>query len=120
MRVNMKTVFAPSVLRVPRLIGLALCLTFAPSAHTHQASSADASASDTNLQLLQRINQLEAKVKQLEEKQAPAPAPEPVVEGPRVNAVNDRLKFNVFGDVGYRATDRKATPNTFEIGSLDL
>src|SRR5690349_1388142 len=32
-----------------------------------------------------------------------------------------RLQLNVFGDVGFEATDRKAvTSNTFEIGSLDL
>jgi hypothetical protein len=126
----MKTISAASVLRVPRVmvsrvIGLALCITVALSAHAQQATNGATSPDDTNQQLLRRIDQLEAKVKQLEEKQvpaasAPAPEPAPAVETPPVHVVADRLRFNVFGDVGYRATDRKAKANTFEIGSLDL
>src|SRR5947208_4094534 len=48
------------------------------------------------------------------------PAPAPAVEEPRVNSVNDRLKLNVFGDVGFETADLKPSANTFEIGSLDL
>lgn len=117
----MKTASASSLLRVPRIISLSLIMTFAVSVRAQQANSGATSQNDVNQQLLQRINELEAKVKQLEEKQAaPAPAPEPVVEGPSVNSVNDRLKLNVFGDVGYEANDLKPSHNTFEIGSLDL
>lgn len=121
----MKNAFAPSALKLLSVIGLGLCITLAPSARAEQATNAATSQDDTNKLLLQRINELEAKVKQLEDKQAipapaPAPAPEPVVEGPRVNAVNDRLKLNVFGDVGYGATDLKPSHHTFRIGSLDL
>jgi hypothetical protein len=43
-----------------------------------------------------------------------------VFEAPRANSVNERLKLNVFGDVGYEANDLKPSHNTFEIGSLDL
>jgi hypothetical protein len=74
---------------------------------------------------------LEAKVKQLEEKQGaaptpatapppppPAPAPEPPPEIPVVNEVAPRLKLNVFGDVG--AQGYSHIPDTFLFGSLDL
>jgi hypothetical protein len=100
----MKTAFAPLLPSVPRIIGFALFLSFALFCHAQQASDAVTSQSDRDQQLVQRINELEAKVKQLEERQAaPAPTPAPVVEGPRQNSVNDRLKLNVFGDVGYEA-----------------
>jgi hypothetical protein len=119
----MRTAAARSVWSVSRFLGMAFCLALAPSVDAQQATSQD----DSNKQLLERIDQLEAKVKQLESKQAapapaavPEPAPEPAVEMPRVNAVSDRLKLNVFGDVGYEANDRKPSTNTFEIGSLDL
>ncbi|MGO9982536.1 MAG: hypothetical protein ACLPH5_25345 [Candidatus Sulfotelmatobacter sp.] len=88
---------------------------------------------DANQRLLDRINQLEAKVKKLEEKQAapvpqaaPAPVPEAAptpeppaaVETPAVNEVAPRLKLVVFGDVG--AQGYTQTPDTFLFGSLDL
>jgi hypothetical protein len=66
-----------------------LCLN--ATSQAQQAS--DAAAPDpSNKQLLERISELEAKVKQLEDKQAtatpaPAPAPEPVAEIPRANTV---------------------------------
>jgi hypothetical protein len=115
-----------SVLKTAQVLSLALCVGCALAAPAQQADSAAASADDATQQLLRRIDQLEAKVKQLEQKQVapePAPAalaPEPSAEVPRVNAVNDRLKLNVFGDVGYEARDLKPSTNTFEIGSLDL
>src|ERR1700722_18885181 len=78
---------------------------------------------DTNRQLLQRVNDLEAKVKQLEGQQAipaasPAPEPPPVVEMSPVNEVAPRLKLVVFGDVG--AQGYTHIPDTFEFGSMDL
>jgi hypothetical protein len=107
--------------RVPAVIGLVLCVTIGLAAHAQQAPDAAPNQNDSNQMLLQRINELELKVKQLQEKQpSEIAAPEPAVEQPRVNSVNDRLKLNVFGDVGYESSDLKPSANTFEIGSLDL
>jgi hypothetical protein len=107
--------------RVPGVLGLALCTVIGLAAHAQQAPAAAPSQSDSNQLMLQRINELELKVKQLQEKQAPAvPAPEPAIEEPRVHSVNDRLKLNVFGEVGFKTADLKPSANTFEIGSLDL
>jgi hypothetical protein len=102
---------------------LALCLILAIPALSQEAANSTASQDSINKQLLERIGQLENEVKQLRDKQAapmPAPEPPPVVETRPVHVVADRLRFNVFGDVGYKATGRKGVPNTFEVGSLDL
>ncbi len=116
-----------SFLKVSQALALTVCVTFALVTHAQQATTATPTVSqgDVNQQLLQRINDLEAKVKELQAKQgtavaAPAPEPEVAPEPRRVNEVSERLKFRVFGDVGYRATDQKGLPNTFELGSLDL
>jgi hypothetical protein len=125
----MKTTFVPSVLRVSQVLGLgvALCMTFALSAHAQQASNAATGPNDATQQLLQRVNELEAKVKQLEAKQAapaptpaaaPAPVPEPAFDMPTVHEVAPRLQLTVFGDLGYQYTEH--IPNTFDFGSLDL
>src|SRR5271169_2455206 len=106
---DMKTASAISVPRVSRAVGLAICLAVAPSTRAQQPANTAASADDTNKKLLERIDQLEAKVKQLEDKQpapaavpAPVPEPAPAVEMPAVNEVAPRLKIIVFGDVGYQ------------------
>jgi len=124
----MKTASATSVLKAPRIVGLALCLTLGFVAHAQPATNAPASADDISRQLLQRIDQLEAKVKQLEDKQsapaaaavavAAAPEPPPPVEMPTVNEVAPRLKMIVFGDVGGQGYTH--IPDTFLFGSLDL
>lgn len=119
----MKTASAPSVLRAPRITSLVLIMTFALSAHAQQATTAATTQADTDQQLLQRINELEAKVKQLEDKPAPAPpvpapAPEPTIDAPVVNEVAPRLHLNVFGDVGAQGYNH--IPDTFLFGSLDL
>jgi hypothetical protein len=107
--------------KMPGVLGLTLCIMIGLVAHAQQAADAVPNQTDSNQMLLQRINELEGKVKQLQEKQvSEVAAPEPAVEQPRVNAVNDRLKLNVFGDVGYETRDLKPSTNTFEIGSLDL
>ncbi len=98
-------------------------MTFAFSAHAQQAPNAATGQADADQQLLRRINELEAKVKQLEEKPAPPapappPAPEPTIEAPVVNEVAPRLHLNVFGDVGAQGYNH--TPDTFLFGSLDL
>jgi hypothetical protein len=76
--------------------------------------------------LLDRMQDLEKQIQQIKaQPAAPAPvtalAPEPVVDAPAVHEVASRLKLNVFGDVGFEATDaRHVTSNTFEVGSMDL
>lgn len=118
--------------RLP-VIAFVLCLALAPPAHAQPATNTVTTQDDANQRLLDRINQLEAKVKKLEEKQAapvsqaaPAPVPEAAptpeppaaVEAPTVNEVAPRLKLVVFGDVG--AQGYTQTPDTFLFGSLDL
>lgn len=119
----------PLIYVVLSIAGLGFCLTLAPQSLAQQTPAPAPSQSDSNQQLLDRINQLEKEVQELKQQQrsagnpAPAPvsapAPEPVpVETPTVNEVAPRLKLIVFGDVGaqYYTHD----PYTFEFGSLDL
>jgi hypothetical protein len=125
----MKTASITSALKLSRVIGLAACLALTNSAGAQDATNA-VSPEDVK-QLLRRIDQLEAKVKQLEQKQAapapvalapapapPPPEPSPTVDIPTVNEVAPRLKMVVFGDVG--AGGYTHVPDTFEFGSLDL
>jgi len=81
-------------------MGLAACLMSPPSSYAQSAEAASSAQPDSNQQLLQRINDLEAKVKQLEQKQSVPPAPIAVapapeapapVEMPTVNEVAPRL-----------------------------
>ena len=116
----LKGLTAP-VIRAFPVLSLLLYLGCALPAVAQQAPSQE----EINKQLLQRINELEAQVKQLKDTPpqaapAPAPPPPPAVEAPRQNEVAERLKFRVFGDVGYEVNDHKPSTNTFEIGSLDL
>ena len=120
----MKTASAP-VLKVPRIVSLALIMTFALSSHAQQATSDATTQADTDQQLQQRIKDLEIKVKELEDKPAPpapapppAPEPQPTIDAPVVNEVAPRLHFNVFGDVGAQGYNH--IPDTFLFGSLDL
>jgi len=125
----MKTASITSVLKLSRIIALAVCMAWAHSAGAQDA--ANAASPDDVKQLLRRIDQLEAKVKQLEEMQAapalapapvapapPTPEPSPTVDMPTVDEVAPRLKMVVFGDVG--ASGYTHVPDTFEFGSLDL
>lgn len=121
----MRTALAPSALKLFPVIGLALCMTLPTPAHAQQAAPSVPSQDDTNKLLLQRIDELEAKVKQLQERQDAATPPPTVVSEPQaearpVNSVNDRLKLNVLGDVGYQATDLKPGGNRFQMGSLNM
>jgi hypothetical protein len=112
-------------------IGLLLCLICGLAAHAQDSAAGAGSQEEANKQLLQRISELEAKVKQLEEKEAspppaaapapaPAPEPEPVVEQPPVNAVADRLKLLLFGDTGYQIGHYYGPTSTFELGEFDM
>jgi len=56
--------------KLGRVTGLALWVVLAVSASAQQVPDANANQNDSTKQLLDRINELEAKVKQLEEKQA--------------------------------------------------
>jgi len=113
-------------------IGLALLLT--PTT-TVQAQNAPTGQGDATQQLMERVRDLEAKVKQLEEKEAAAavapasppastttPAPEPVaiVEQPQVNEVAPRLKLLFFGDTGYQIGHFYSPTSTFEFGEFDM
>ncbi len=105
---------------------IVVLLGFAIPARAQQASDSQAAQDKINQQLMDRIQELEKQVQDLKGQPAatpapPPPPPEPVAEPPVVHEVAPRLQFNVFGDVGFEATDQKAvTSNTFEIGSLDL
>ena len=107
------------------------CLFCGLAAHAQDSAAGAGSQEEANKQLLQRISELEAKVKQLEEKEAspppaaapapaPAPEPEPVVEQPPVNAVADRLKLLLFGDTGYQMGHYYGPTSTFELGEFDM
>jgi hypothetical protein len=104
---------------------LPVCLSLAwvvPTA-AQQAPASVGSQDELNQQLLKRVQELEKEVQGLKAQPVaqPAPAPELAPEPPAVNEVAPRLKFNVFGDVGFEANDKKGNvSNTFEIGSLDL
>ncbi len=102
-------------------ISLTFWLTLTGVVSAQETPRSATSQEDLNKQLLQRIQDLESEVKQLKQKpDAPAPEPPPVVEAPHLNEVAERMKFRVFGDMGYRASDEKGDTNTFQIGSLDL
>jgi len=121
----MPKAFLISVRKMSLIRVVVFCLTLSPLVSAQDASTPAATQENINKQLLQRIQELETEVKQLKDKpQAAMPAPEPpppsMVEAPRQNEVAERLKFRVFGDVGYEANDQKPSTNGFEIGSLDL
>jgi len=115
---------------------LTLILTLLPcldGGNVARAQDARSNQSDVNQQLLERVRELEAKVKQLEQKDnvaaaapaaspASAAAPEaaPVVEQPQVNAVADRLKLLFFGDTGYQTGRYFGPTNSFEFGQFDM
>ena len=92
-----------------------LCVAFGTSGWS-QTSTSSGSQEEINKQLLERIRELETQVKELKDKQsttAPAtePAPAPVVETRRPNVIADRLKLQLFGDVGFQASNQKGTTN---------
>jgi hypothetical protein len=105
---------------------LALCLT---CGNIVQAQDTPANQDQINKQLLERVRELETKLKQFEEKEAasalapasaPAAEPAPVVEQPQVNAVADRLKLLLFGDTGYQTGSFYSPHSSFEFGEFDL
>jgi hypothetical protein len=108
---------------------LILCVGLALPARAQQAAAAKSSQEEINQQLLDRIQELEKQIQQMKAQPvaavSPAPAAPPVIESPaevpQVHEVASRLQLNVFGDVGFEATDAKhVSSNTFEVGSMDL
>jgi hypothetical protein len=105
------------------LLPVCLSLVWVVPTAAQQAPASVGSQDELNQQLLKRVQELEKEVQGLKAQPVaqPAPAPELAPEPPAVNEVAPRLKFNVFGDVGFEANDKKGNvSNTFEIGSLDL
>jgi len=97
-------------------------IMFTVPAGAQQKSSAPVVQDEINKQLLNRIQELEKQIQQLKPQPPTAPpVPESMPEIPAVHEVAPRLQLDVFGDVGFEATDKKkTTSNTFEIGSMDL
>lgn len=104
-----------------KALGVCLVLGLAGA----QCIAQQPAAEDANKLLIERVNHLEAQVKELQGKQnavAPAPAPAveaaPAADAPAVNEVAPRLKMVVFGDVGAQKVNH--IPSTFMFGSMDL
>jgi len=119
----LKPILAP--IRAAAALTVVLWLGFTIPASGQESPGSSTAQDKINSQLLDRIQELEKQLQELKGQPtaapvAPLPPPEPV-EAPTVHEVAPRLQLNVFGDVGFEATDRKAvTSNTFEIGSLDI
>jgi len=81
---------------------------------------------DSSIELQRKVEALEQKVKQLEQKAstqtAPAPDPTPAPAAPdtSINEVAERLKLDVFGDVGYQSGHYYGPTSTFELGEFNL
>ncbi len=119
----MKTLCARSRRRAFDLLIVSLSLLSWGLAAAQQSATAPANQDEVNQQLMQRLQQLEAEVKQLRAQPAavpapPPPEPPPVVEMPAVNEVAPRLKLIVFGDVGFQAYSH--IPDSFLFGSFDM
>jgi hypothetical protein len=129
----MSRIYLKLITKTSLACGLAFCLA---SGTFVQAQDTPASQEETTKQLLERVRELEAKVKQLEEKEAaapapapvstptpisaPAPEPAPVAEQPEVNEVAPRLKLLLFGDTGYQIGHFYNPTSTFEFGEFDM
>jgi hypothetical protein len=121
----MRKLFSQSPIKMFACTILSLCLVSPGQAQ--QTAAAPPSQDEINKQLLRRLQELEDEVKQLKAQpaaaanapaQAPAPPSPPAEEAPVVNEVAQRLKLNVFGDVGFQGYNH--IPDTFLFGSLDL
>jgi hypothetical protein len=132
-----------------RACGVTLALLFAISQTSLPLALADDDPSgaegDTIRHMSEQIRELQAKVKELEDRLnsaavnsparivpdsiaadvttsavTPSPAPHaPPPESPEDNPIPG-VKLRMFGDVGYEASDEKGETNSFHIGTLDL
>lgn len=104
-----------------RMLRKATCICWvALAAGAQQTPTTSNGQGQSSEELLKRIEQLEAEVRQLQQNQASPLPVAPLPEAPPVEHANSRLRLNVFGDVGFETSDLKPSTNTFEIGSLDL
>ncbi len=120
------------------LLGILLDVT---AVRAQQASDAADSDKQTIQMLVRRVEQLEARVAQLEAAkpssapaQAQAPTPPPVapaaqpepeerptpVMAERMDTSNTLLRIRGFGDVNLRGSDQKGSTTSFGLGQLDL
>jgi hypothetical protein len=104
--------------------------------HAQQASDGLDSDKQTIQMLVRRVEQLEARVAQLEaakqppapgSAQAPTPAAEPEPEVKSTPAMSDRMdtsntlmRIRGFGDVNLRGSDQRGSTTSFSLGQLDL
>jgi hypothetical protein len=136
----------PGRLKIVLVLWISLCSGRLALARQNPAIPSD-SEQETIKALLQRIDQLESRVKDLETKQgivaAPAtvavagPAPQPNVTHPpeamenappEVNPASENsqnmagpsLKIRGFSDVTWSAADQKGTTNSFALGQMNL
>jgi hypothetical protein len=132
-----------------RACGVTLALLFAISQTSVPLVRADddpnGTEGDTIRHMSEQIQELQAKVKELEDRlnsaavnsharivpdsttadvTAPAVAPSPAPPAPPPESQEDKpipgVKLRMFGDVGYEASDEKGETNSFHIGTLDL
>lgn len=119
---------------------LTIQLLMCASMRAQQVSDAKLSDQQTIQMLMQRIDQLEARVAQLESGKSqsaqptPSPAPAPTAsqaaaeyESPAEHAEAERmdlsktlLKIRGFGDVTFHGDNRKGDTSSFTLGQLDL
>ncbi len=137
------------------LIVLAVALLLISTGHAYGADASEGTDHETiqqlvkaNRALVQHVQELEARMKQMEEKSNATPAvtsaavttpvaASPVLASlpsikpsiaPEVSPVQEPfphpspegIKLRLFGDVGYRASDQKTMSNTFRAGSTDM
>lgn len=129
--------------RAPGKPALALLLgafLATPMLRAQQASDGLDSDKQTIQMLVRRVEQLEARVAQLEAGKQPAVAPAPA-EAPapaaapaqsemetksehaiaeRMDTSNTLLRIRGFGDVDFHGNDQRGTTNSFSLGQLDL
>lgn len=123
-----------------KTIAIILLAVLASTVNLHAQQASDTAGSDqqTIQMLLRRVEQLEARVAQLEAtrpspaateapKPAPAPAPAGTPSENSAQAPNERMDTNStlmrirgFGDVDLRGSNQKGATTSFALGQLDL
>jgi hypothetical protein len=126
-------------------LALLLALNQTLTASVYADDQPQAEASNAIRRMNEQIQELQAKVKELEarlngitestphvgvessatasvpvEVTPPSAAPPSAAQESRENNSAPSVKLNMFGDVGYEASDQKGVANSFFIGTLDL
>jgi hypothetical protein len=143
-----ETVTNRSFTRLMRLYGGAIVLLVMMQTMPSTTQADDQPRTDEQeaiRRMNQQIQELQAKVKELEarlnttagaaphitgetnatapapvEVTQPAPVPPPVAQEPQDNNPAPRVNLHLFGDFGYQASGQKDVTNSFYIGSVDL